>query len=322
LNPAEFPTQPPGLRAVLARIARHEDLNFLLTNRIPRRLVTRFMGWFSQIEHPIVRDLSLGIWQLFADLELADAAHTDFKSMHDCFTRGLRPGARTIADDPETLVSPCDGIVGGCGRIDGSGLIQAKGFPYTLEDLLVDPELVRLHRDGCYVTLRLTSSMYHRFHAPHDLRVEQVTYISGDTWNTNPIALARVERLFCKNERAVLRTRLRESGHALTLVPVAAILIASIRLHFLDVLLHLKHRGPNVIACDAHFEKGQEMGWFQHGSTILVFAPPGFTLSEGIVPGKVVRMGQPLVQLPTRPLSLPEGSLTQALRPRVSVARE
>ena len=82
--------------------------------------------------------------------------------------------------------------------------------------------------------------MYHRFHAPHDCRVEQVTYISGDTWNVNPIALRRVEKLFCKNERAVMRTRLAGSGHVVTLVPVAAILVASIRLHFLDVLLHLQ----------------------------------------------------------------------------------
>ena len=317
-----LPKPPISLRAVLARIARQEDLNFLLTNRIPRRAVTRFMGWFSQIEHPLVRDLSLGVWRLFADLELDDAAHTHFRSMHDCFTRGLRPGARSIEHDPDTLVSPCDGIVGGCGRIDGTGLIQAKGFPYTLEDLLVDPELVRLHRDGCYVTLRLTSSMYHRFHAPHACRVEQVTYISGDTWNTNPIALARVERLFCKNERAVLRTRLRDGGHPITLVPVAAILIASIRLHFLDVLLHLKHRGPNVIPCDVSFEKGEEMGWFQHGSTIIVFAPQGFTLGEGIVPGQVVRMGQPLLQLPRVTQSVSGAGLRGAFSPRETATRE
>ena len=322
MNTDESPTPPSSLRAVLARIARQEDLNFLLTNRIPRRAVTRFMGWFSQIEHPLVRDLSLGVWRLFADLELEDAAHTDFKSMHDCFTRGLRPGARSIADDPDTLVSPCDGIVGGCGRIDGTGLIQAKGFPYTLEDLLVDPELVRLHRDGCYVTLRLTSSMYHRFHAPHDCRVEQVTYISGDTWNTNPIALARVERLFCKNERAVLRTRLRGSEHTVTMVPVAAILIASIRLHCLDVLLHLKHRGPNVIACDAAFQKGQEMGWFQHGSTIIVFAPRGFTLDAGIAPGTVVRMGQPLLKLPALARSVSEEGHATAAGTGVSATSE
>ena len=139
--------------------------------------------------------------------------------------------------------------------------------------------------------------MYHRFHAPHDCRVEQVTYISGDTWNVNPIALKRIEKLFCKNERAVLRTRLAAGGHVVTLVPVAAILVASIRLHFLDVLLNLKHRGPNVIPCDAPFQKGEEMGWFEHGSTIIVLAPKGFSLCDNAREGSTIRMGEPLMRL-------------------------
>jgi phosphatidylserine decarboxylase len=285
-------------KSALTELSRHEELNFLLTNRIPRRLVTRFMGWFAKIEQPLVRDLSLRVWQTFAELELEDAARTEFKSMHDCFIRELKPGARPITADPALLVSPCDGIVVGTGEIQGTELIQAKGFSYTLQDLLADPELVQLYRNGRYVTLRLTSSMYHRFHAPHDCRVERVTYISGDTWNTNPIALERVERLYCKNERAVLRTTLTQGGHVVTLVPVAAILVASIRLHFLDVLLHLKHRGPNVIDCQAQFDKGQEMGWFQHGSTIIVFAPRTFSLCDQVRLGATIRVGQPLLRLP------------------------
>lgn len=295
------------VRSMLRQLLMHEELQFLLTNRIPRRFVTRFMGWFSQIEQPLVRDLSLFVWQLFTDLELEDALHTNFKSMHDCFTRSLRPGARTVATCPTQLTSPCDGIVGGAGRIDGDRLIQAKGFDYTLEDLLGDPELVERYRDGCYVTLRLTSSMYHRFHAPYDCKVEQVTYISGDTFNTHPIALARIERLFCKNERAVLRTRL-DAGHEVAIVPVAAILVASIRLHFLDVLLHLTHRGPNVMRCDARFRRGEEMGYFQHGSTIIMFAPKGFRLSAGIESGQVVRMGEPLLSLPLFHTALASGT--------------
>jgi phosphatidylserine decarboxylase len=286
------------MRSVLARIAQQEDLNFLLTNRIPRRLVTRFMGWFSKIEQPLVRDLSLKVWSLFAELELEDAATTRFKSVHDCFIRELKPGARPVDGDVKTLVSPCDAIVGSSGRIEGVQLIQAKGFPYTLHDLLADAELERLYRDGSYVTLRLTSSMYHRFHAPHDCQVERVTYISGDTWNTNPIALARVERLFCKNERAVIETRLASTDDIITIVPVAAILIASIRLHFLDVLLHLTHRGPNVIPCSASFRKGEEMGWFQHGSTIIVFAPPGYTLCPTVSANTRIRVGEPLLRAP------------------------
>jgi len=286
-----------SLRQTLARVGQNEDLNFLLTNRIPRRLATRFMGWFGKVTNPVVRDLSIGIWRLFADPNLEEAATDHFASLHDCFIRALKPGVRPVDPDPAVMVSPCDAIVGASGPVEGTSVIQAKGFPYTLEDLLADPELVRLYRDGCYVTLRLTSSMYHRFHAPHDCRVQRVTYISGDTWNTNPIALKRVERLFCKNERAVLRTTLNATGQTITLVPVASILVASIRLHFLDVLLHLTHQGPNVIRCDAPFRKGEEMGWFELGSTIIVFAPQGFTLCGGLSPGTVIRMGEPLLRL-------------------------
>ena len=232
------------------RLFEQEDINFLLTNRIPRRLATQFMGWFSTIEQPLVRDVSIGVWRLFADLDLSDAARTEFRSLHDCFTRELRPGARPIDQTPEVLVSPCDALLGACGPIEGNVLYQIKGFPYTLQDLLSDGALVESHRDGCFATLRLKSSMYHRFHAPHDCRVDRVTYVSGDTWNVNPIALRRIEKLFCKNERAILKTTLA-SGHAVTLVPVAAVLVASIRLHFLDVALNITHRGPNVIACAA-----------------------------------------------------------------------
>jgi phosphatidylserine decarboxylase len=286
------------VRSWISTIFQQEELNFLLTNRIPRRLLTQFIGWFSQIEQPLVRDLSIGVWGFFSGLDLSEAKATRFRSMHDCFIRELKPGARPIDQDPAVLVSPCDAIVGACGRMVGTELLQIKGFPYRLEDLLGDPELVAAHRNGRYVTLRLKSSMYHRFHAPHDCRVEQVTYISGDTWNVNPIALKRIEKLYCKNERALLRTRLAAGGHMVTLVPVAAVLVASIRLHFLDVLLSLKHRGPNVFACNAPFRKGEEMGWFQHGSTIIVFAPDGFSLCEGVQEGATIRVGERLMRLP------------------------
>lgn len=286
------------VRATLARLLQQEDLNFLLTNRIPRRALTLFMGWFSRIEQPLVRDFSIAVWRWFGALDLSEARKASFTSMHDCFIRELKPGARTIDPDPGVLTSPCDAIVGASGRVEDGLLIQAKGFPYRLEDLLCDPELEALYRNGTYVTLRLRSNMYHRFHAPYDCRVQDVTYVSGDTWNVNPIALKRVERLYCRNERAVIRARLAGSDHVVTLVPVAAILVASIRLHFLDVLLHLRYRGPNRIACDASFRKGGEMGWFEHGSTIIVFAPEGFGLCDGIAEGKETRMGVPLLRLP------------------------
>lgn len=245
-----------------------------------------------------LQDLSFHLANPAPRRDLHEAAATEFRSLHDCFIRKLKDGARPIDPDPALLTSPCDAIVGACGEVAGDRLIQAKGFTYTLLDLLGDPELVDLYRDGCYATLRLTSSMYHRFHAPHDCRVEQVTYVPGDTWNTNPLTVQRVERLYCRNERAVVRARLDANSALVTLVPVASILVASIRFHWLDVLFHLRYPGPRVISCEAPFRKGEEMGWFEHGSTILVFAARGFALCEGVQPGTVVRMGQPLLRMP------------------------
>jgi len=253
------------------------------------------MGWLSPIEQPLVRSTALGLWKAFSDLDLSDAKKSEFRSVQDCFTRELKPGARPIEQDPATLVSPCDGIVGAHGAINGGTVVQAKGFPYTLAELLGDAALAQQYEGGSYVTLRITPTMYHRFHAPHDLAVDHVTYISGDTWNVYPIALERVERLFCRNERAVLRCRLAANGTPILLVPVAAILVASIRLHCADVLLHLRYRGPNQIPCNAQYTKGQEMGWFQHGSTIIMLMPRGFRPCEEIREGTRVRMGERLL---------------------------
>jgi phosphatidylserine decarboxylase len=286
------------VRSQVLKILQQEDINFLLTNRIPRRLLTRFVGWLSRIEQPLVRDISIRTWRLFSDLDLSEAKKTSFTSVRDCFTRELKDGARPVDGDPTLMTSPCDAIVGACGAIEGTRLHQIKGFPYTLADLLHDPALVELYHDGRYVTLRLTASMYHRFHAPHDGCVERVNYIAGDTWNVNPIALKRVEKLFCRNERAILRLRLAAAGQVVALVPVAAILVAGIRLNFLGHLRDLDHDGPKTVACNALFHKGDEMGWFEHGSTILVFAPKGFSLCETVQEGVTIRMGQPLMRLP------------------------
>ena len=284
------------IRQAIASLVANEDLNFLLTNRLPRHAVTRFMGWYSRIDSPLLTRLSIAVWRLFTELDLSEAAENRYRSLHACFTRALKPGMRPIDLDPAVICSPSDAIVGACGPVQGTEVIQAKGFPYQVADLLGSEALAERYRDGSYVTLRLTSAMYHRFHAPDDCVVDRVTYFSGDTWNVNPVALKRVERLFCKNERAVIEARLTADDTPLLLVPIAAILVASIRLHWLDVLLHLRYRGPNVIPCAARFQRGEEMGWFEHGSTIIVFAPKGHALCDGIAEGTRIRMGQGLLR--------------------------
>ncbi|MGQ9724083.1 MAG: archaetidylserine decarboxylase [Tepidimonas sp.] len=285
---------PParGWRRWLGRVLHPESLNYALTNHVPRVLLTHLMGRYSRIESPTLTRLSLAVWRCFADLDLSDAAPGHYRSLRDVFTRALRPGSRPFDPDPAVLCSPCDAIVGACGAVEGTSAWQAKGMPYRLEDLM-GAEAARRYANARFATLRLTSAMYHRFHAPADMRMHTVRYFRGDVFNVNPPALKRIERLFCRNERALIEATLTE-GEEIALVPVAAILVASIRLHAVDATLSLRWRGPHDIACDAHVARGQELGWFEHGSTIIMFVPPSWTLADGIASGQRVRAGQAL----------------------------
>ena len=279
-----------------------EQINFLLTNRIPRRYATIFMGWFSKLENPLIRSVSIAVWRFFAvDLDVTDAKKTQFTSLHDCFIRELKPGSRQIDMRTDIVVSPCDAIIGAFGDVCDGQLFQAKGFPYSLSDLLPVPELAARYRNGRFITLRLKSTMYHRFHAPTDCHVSQVHYISGDTWNVNPIPLKRIERLYCKNERAVIDLQLPNPAQHITLVPVAAILVAGIKLHCLPDVMDLRYRGPNYLTCDGRYSKGQEMGYFQHGSTIIMFADEHFRFDPSIHEGLQIRLGQPLMHIKADP---------------------
>lgn len=295
------PTQPlparisPPKRGLLARWALQEDLNFLLTNRLPRRLATVWMGRFSRIRSPLLTSLAIRVWRRFSpDLDFSDSPPERYKSLRDCFIRELRPGVRPIDPRPDVAVSPCDAIVGAFGRLEGTRALQIKGMSYQLEDLLPRADLARQHEDGVFVTLRLRSSMYHHFHAPADCRLRRVTHLWGDTWNVNPIALRRVERLFCRNERALLELDLPCPEQALSLVPVAAILVAGIRLRALPDL-DLRARGREPLPVDRPYVRGEPMGHFEHGSTILVFASGGFELHPDLTEGKPIRMGMPLL---------------------------
>ena len=277
------------------RLLLNEDLNFLLTNRLPRIATTRLMGRFSRIRSPLLTRLSMAVWRLFTDLDLSDAKLRHFDSLHACFTRELQAGARTVDPRPEMLASPCDAIVGATGPVQQGQVFQAKGFAYRAEDLFGSIDAAAPFEGGRYLTLRLTSAMYHRFHAPHDAHITHVRHIAGDTWNVNPIALKRVERLFCRNERAVISLQLGD-GTPVALVPVAAILVASLRLHAPALHLHTAYTGADEIDCDVAVAKGQELGWFEHGSTIIVFVPAGFDLAPGIGTGQHIRMGQALLR--------------------------
>ncbi|MEO6093928.1 MAG: archaetidylserine decarboxylase [Novosphingobium sp.] len=266
-----------------------QALNFLVTNRLPRRLATRVIGRISKVEAWPVAPLALLAWKSFCDVDLSDAAEPRFRSLHQGFTRALRPGARSFDSDPGVLCSPCDAILGAHGVIVSGRMLQVKGMPYTLGELAGE-EIASRMEGGFFATLRLTAGMYHRFHAPADLTIEAVTHIPGDCWNVNPPALARVAALYCRNERATISARLAD-GSPLLLVPVAAVLVAGIRLHALGLL----RGGASFATLALTVRKGDELGWFEHGSTIVLLAPPGYGKVSGTAEDDPIRAGQPLL---------------------------
>jgi len=295
MNPA--PQSPPPLMQKLrARLLNQEQFNFWLTNHIPRALATRLMGRISQCRHPWIAKPGIALWQRFSDLDLSEAQDTEFASIHDCFVRQLKPGSRPFDANPNHLCSPCDAIVGARGRVEHGQLLQAKGLAYSLADFLQSPADARACEGYHYVTLRLTATMYHHFHAPHELNVKHVRYIHGDVFNVNPPALKHVAGLFARNERAVIETTLKHSGETCWLVPVAAVLVASMRFTFSDLHLHLGYEGPTEMVTDARLTKGERMGWFEHGSTIICLLPNTW---DWIGPdmGDRIKAGQALFRL-------------------------
>ncbi len=287
------------------RLIEQEDINFLLTNRIPRRLATQFIGWFSRIEQPLVRDLSIAVWRLFADLDLREAK-TDAIPQP---ARLLHPGTeRRRARDRCPCRYPGQPLRRHRRRLRRDrrhrSFIRPRAFPTrskicsaiaisskvprrALRDVTADvehvsplPRAARLPGRGSHLHLRR--------HLERQSDRAQA--------RRAPVLQERARR---RADDAQGRRSDRDAGgggrdpgrqhpSALPRRPTQS-----------------RHRGPNVIPCDAKYRKGDELGWFEHGSTIIVFAPEGFALADNVRDGATVRVGEPLMRLPG---SYPVGS--------------
>src|SRR5215831_17243071 len=116
--------------SALTQVFLQEDINFLLTNRIPRRYATLAVGWLCRLRRPRLTKLAVSLWNLFDDLHLEEAKSREFVSINDCFIRELRDGARRVDPNPRVVTSPCDAVVGALGTVQKEEAYQAKGFPY------------------------------------------------------------------------------------------------------------------------------------------------------------------------------------------------
>lgn len=271
---------------------------------VPRNALSRAVGAATRAPVPEAAHRAAIRWFVRRyRVDVTDAARPveDYETFDAFFTRTLRPGARPVAEGEGVLASPCDGAVGACGPIEAGRLLQAKGRPYGLAEFLGGGGRARDFDGGTFVTLYLAPFDYHRVHVPVDGRVVEAAHVPGTLWPVNPPSVARIEDLFAVNERVL--TFLDTAFGPVCVAMVGATCVGRIEMCYDDLVSNAGTEGgrrtydpPRALA------KGEELGVFHMGSTvILLFAPGAFEAGAVLgEPGRAVRVGEALGTLVRR----------------------
>jgi phosphatidylserine decarboxylase len=266
-----------------------------LMRLVPKASLSRLVGAATRLPAP--SRLHQAAAQVFSraydvDLHEAERPLSDYPTFGDFFTRRLREGARPVAAGETVVVSPVDGAVSEVGTTAGGRLVQAKGMSYTLAALLADPERAEAFAGGAFATLYLAPRDYHRIHAPLGGQITGYAYVPGAFWPVNPASVRNVPNLFAANERLI--TFLETPLGQVAVVKVGATCVGRIRAAYDEVVTHRGEPGRQKrYATPIQVKKGDELGAFEMGSTvILCFQPGRVHLDASLTPGAKVRMGQ------------------------------
>ena len=225
-----------------------------------------------------------------ANLDEVELPLAGYPSFGAFFARRLRDGARVIDPAPSAIIAPCDGVVAARGCAIDHALVQAKGKQYRLDDLVADEDFAARLAGGEYTTIYLSPRDYHRVHAPIDARVVQVDYVPGTLWPVNPKVAARKDGLLARNERVVIHLHSERLGDV-AVVMVGAAGVGSIRVAGLETTAYRAAGERRKHETDIVVRRGDELGAFQLGSTVVMIFAPGKARLDGDV-GQVVRFGQ------------------------------
>ncbi len=264
----------------------HRHPAFLRLYRfLPHRLLNAAMGAIGSARWPrFAIDYAIREWVRREQIDLTDFEDGPWPSLEAFFLRGLRAGARPLG---EGLVSPADGVVVSSGICDAGTILQVKGKPISVDRLVhgASPATIELRGFARYVTIFLTPRGYHHVHAPLDGVLHDVRWIPGRFFPQNEDALQHLDAIYERNERAVLRFG------ELVMVMVGASLIGGIHLRDAPRERWVK-RAPTTL--DVAHEKGEPLGHFSFGSTVVMLLPP--TLRGALPePGTVVQLGSALL---------------------------
>ncbi|MDJ0975336.1 MAG: archaetidylserine decarboxylase [Planctomycetota bacterium] len=268
---------------------------------LPRRLVSRFMGQVGRLQapsfllQPILRVYCKAFGVDEAEMVRPLASYTSFL---DFFTRPLKAGVRPLPEDPHAIVSPADGTVQNAGNVEAGTILQVKGLPYRVSDLLGSERDAAPFEGGTFLTAYLSPGDYHRYHWCFDGTVHTVRHLPGDLWPVNEGAVYGVPGLFARNERVAVLGR-TTSGHAFAYVPVGALNVGSIRLTFHDVRTNRGRAAqPRTWDVPDHVAtRGAECGCFEFGSSIVLLLERGAGAFDALEPGARLRVGQAVGKL-------------------------
>ena len=264
---------------------------------LPRNLLSRAAGRFAALRLPgALTRAEIALFARAAGVDLSEVRDplASFASLQAFFTRELREGARRIDPADDALVAPCDGAWGESGAIEAGRLLQVKGRPYALAELLGSRDDASAFEGGVFATFYLAPRDYHRFHAPCDVRVERARHLPGSLWPVNRIGLQGVDGLFAQNERIAAWMRARRGDALLCVVAVGATLVGKIRVRFDALETNVPGAGAEERAYPAGIPlaKGQEWGHFEFGSTLVFTAPRGAVALDAKPAGSRLRLGE------------------------------
>ncbi|MBM2885512.1 phosphatidylserine decarboxylase [Chromobacterium phragmitis] len=274
-----------------------ERLFVLLQHMMPKLALTRLAGRFASWQGGGVTTAAIRRFIARYNVNMDEAANSDpaaYATFNDFFTRALKPGARPLAE--ARLVCPVDGAVSQLGPIDHGRIFQAKGRDYSAAALLAgDAALAARFADGHFATIYLSPRDYHRIHMPCAGKLLEMTYVPGDLYSVNPATARGVDRLFARNERVVCLFE-DEQGQPFAMVLVGATIVGSMATVWHGVVNPPRRPGLhkwNYRQQDIRLAKGEEMGRFQLGSTVVLLFPAGpLQFNASWQPGKPVRLGE------------------------------
>ena len=245
---------------------------------LPRNSFNRFCGIVADAQLPrclLPLLIRLFSWKYGVNLEEASKHVSEFINFNEFFTRKLLPDVRTLDPDIEAVLSPVDGRMGESGVISNEILIQAKGLEYRLADLLKDSEKSKFYDGGVFITIYLAPYNYHRIHSMVSGEVREFCYIPGDLWTVSPLGVHHVPELFARNERLI--TYFETDKGECALVKIGATVVGRIRVVYHDITSNRPRAAfqKNMLAPPLSVERGDEVGLFELGSTVICLFPPG-----------------------------------------------